>query len=390
MEELTFESYSPNTSDQDIYKIGMIGASRIGKTSLISALLHQAENYYNRDTVSIKPRRRTNSTIKINISTMNRGIQEGIEDKTRIFKPKLASSTYPSIFHLVMTIKNSSNFFKKILEPDYYQQLNLQNLKEIEVNFANPGQESEWGENWQKCQSWIQDSSVLMVIVDAALVMETDNENQQQRVQDLMNITEINRQIDRWVQNKKEKRQSGLLLFVPVKCESYFNDNTGQLDESLALYKCITEYYYKDIIHDVKQKIDPDCNEQQGNFKEPTLTIAYHPIDTIGCIEIARSHWKIAQNQSVLNCDYRLRDSNELKRKPFGTMDLFFAICKQISAEGFNQTSSGFQVQGFTLKKNNQKELFKKAIDTLEEIINQQDSRSSRVKTIAKGAFKQN
>ena len=85
----------------------------------------------------------------------------------------------------------------------------------------------------QLCQKFI-DSNVLLVPIESPFVMhwyETkdcpplmEEHDASEKSLCLSNVNEI---VKLWAKNKINKKERALLIFVPLKCETYFNDNDG-------------------------------------------------------------------------------------------------------------------------------------------------------------------
>ena len=71
--------------------------------------------------------------------------------------------------------------------------------------------------------------------------------------------------------------EPALVLFCPVKCESYFADNGGWRDDSDELFK-----RFSDVYGDVIARIKGEC---------PHAVLEYIPIDTLGCVELRSAEW---------------------------------------------------------------------------------------------------
>ncbi len=329
MTELTFEKYIQDpTIANNIYKIGIVGAQRRGKTSLITTLLNESNTYHKKSGISIVPyeengQSQTQDKVSTNSLEIDQAIKDGSKSELKIFKSSTASSARGFIFHLVMSINNNNNNNAKLNFAllDYLGQW----LSDLEAN----------EEKWNACQEWIRESSVLIVIVDSNLVMEADSQDKVESALKLMETQKVKSLVEDWAKNRRNQQKSALLIFVPVKCESYFNDNGGEIDESLALYKRITNFYYKSTIQSVKSIFSGSDQGQHFGFTNPKYTIEYHPVDTIGCIEIARANWVNNKFGLTLNSEYLLRYSAQYQsqRKPLGSIDLLTSICKQISYE---------------------------------------------------------
>ncbi len=318
------------------YKIGLIGPSRVGKTSIVAALLDEAKAALAQSYVSIAPFVDEDyiSPTKERIRNTILDIEAGLDFST--FEPTGRGTADPFIFDLVMTIATGEE----------EAQLRLAILDYPGGWLENPPQGRQ--KEWDNCQQWIQESSVIIVPIDANLIMEADNMDRAKASRELLEVSRVEELVGGWAKGRWSKGESGLLLFAPVKCETYFDDNGGKKNKSEELYKRICKYYISvieaakqemsekeeateettrqnDIVKTIKQKLSPP--------KPSTYTIEYHPVDTIGCIELATANWEYNdKGELTLNCQYLVRNGNNFAatRKPLGAIGLLNSICKQM------------------------------------------------------------
>ena len=358
MSELNFETYAENTEQVSFYKVGIIGPSRVGKTSIIAALLDEAQaalaqtqvsitSFVNEDGVSP-----TKERIKNTIVEIESGLDYGS------FEPRGTGTADPFIFDLVMKIVSNRN--------ERHKELRLA-IMDYPGGWLKKPPKGETGQKtWAKCQEWILDSSVIIVPIDATLLMEADNRDRAAAARHLLQIYDLEELVRNWAK-RRCSLTSALLLFVPVKCETYFNNDGGE-NQSHALYEKFS-WFYGDVIEAAKQEM--------SNLE---YNIEYHPVDTIGCVEIYNAEWINVNGKLSLNCQYRVRDpisNNRPKRNPLGTIGLLNSISKQIIVK--NRQSRGFlgQIIDFFTGNNN---LLTEAIKQLS-----QEKPGSRFKEIAKG-----
>ncbi len=334
--ELDFNKYvSKEDSNVFFYKIGIIGPTRVGKTSIIATLLDQAQKSLAQTGVSIKPFEEKDengnliSETKARINQTTSVIEAGL--KFCEFAPTGRGTSEPFIFDLVMTITRQNQQNKQ-------SQLRLAILDYPGGYLTNPtGQ-------WEDCRTWIHDSSIIIVPIDSNLVMEADSSSRYQTSQTLLEVQQVKELVRDWAKTRWDKGESGLLLFVPVKCETYFNDNGGREDKSEQLYEEIHDFY-AEVIDAAKQEMAGETqptSESNGwgnllskmfNPKNPTYSIEYHPVDTIGCIELKNARWEQDEDEELsLECEYMVRNpsTSRPKRNPLGADGILFSICKQM------------------------------------------------------------
>lgn len=390
--ELKFDKYiNRENSNTFFYKIGIIGASSVGKTSIIATLLDQTKDALAQTGISIKPFEEPDENGNLMSQTKNKinKTKEQIDSGLKFgeFEPTGRTTTDPFIFDLVMKVTNQN-----------------QSNKSTELRLAildYPGKYLRFQpqDKWEECKAWINDSSVIIIPIDSNLVMETNNKDEDAASKDLLQVQEVEELVRDWAKKRLHEEESGLLLLVPVKCETYFDDNGGTEDNSEKLYQKICDFY-EDIINaaetEMRKKEEPTYNSysaisnsytlreiwsrrsRKRNPKNPTYSIEYHPVDTIGCIERKNAKWEKDQDGKLkLNCEYMIRNpsTSKPKRKPLGADGIIYSICQQIIE---NRQSAWLRRLWDWLRRDNQ--LLANAIYKLS-----QKPRSSRFKQIKKG-----
>jgi hypothetical protein len=277
------------------FKIGIVGPSRIGKTTLISSILESSQELLAGESASI-------------------GYHDNITQK-RINKFKNERNGY------LMAGEFNPGGLEGTSESFHYNlKLSSNNSDSSNIKLSFMDYPGGWltGDltKWQKdCEPFLKESHVLIIPVDAALLMSADTNKKRGMVSGLLSIAEIEDVARIWAKERAISKTKALLLFLPVKCESYFSDNGGLTDNSDTLYSNVTTLYYKSIIETVKSE-----------FKEnrELLNIVYSPIDTYGCLEIKETNW----SNDNFEADYKLRQPNRINQK--GADSILISISKMI------------------------------------------------------------
>ncbi len=132
--------------------------------------------------------------------------------------------------------------------------------------------------DWQACQRFLQQCSVLLVPVDAAVLMEPTSAAQLRAVPSILTTPEVGEVVRHWLKERNWRPdEPALLMLCPVKCESYFDDNGGRRDEGEELLSRVRRVY-ADVIEAVPAEA-------------PHVRVVYAPVDTIGCVEILHAEW---------------------------------------------------------------------------------------------------
>jgi hypothetical protein len=175
--------------------------------------------------------------------------------------------------------------------------------------------DSQEGEQWEQVKRWLRQADVLMLPIDAALLMEAVTPKHHRQLEEVLNISEMEALASReWAKQRVHGgRGPGTLVLVPVKCETYFADNGGTADRSMRLYERVMDRYGPVVSAVVREAAD--------------TRVVYCPVDTLGCVEVVRVEWSkdgVARPQS----HYRVRGQPTLSRR--GAADLFVMLVDQM------------------------------------------------------------
>jgi len=302
------------------YRLAMVGPAAVGKTSLIVSILREAQTLLAGTGVSI----------------------EAGDDPTQILinrlKQELTASLMAGEFK-PRQIKGTESAFKYLLDMKV-----VRGKTKLRLGFLDyPGSwmDPEAGKKivpteWEKCKAWMEESAVLIVPIDATLVMESKTRNDLADAHSTLE-TELTAGVVRsWVQSKTQKREPGLLILAPVKCESYFNDNGGIKDRSEELFEKVNQFY-SELIASVREELAGAKQNSDSSDKSIPIdvSIQYHPVDTIGSVELKKTRWikdkYDKQGKRSFEAEYLVRYPGRLK--PRGADGILIAICQHILAQ---------------------------------------------------------
>ena len=187
------------------YKIGLVGPSRVGKTTLITSILDDSQAFLGGTPVSLSPKDgATRKRINENRNYLSGAI------RAKYFNPgALAGTEEAFTYDLEMSVEK-------------------QNM----ISFSFMDYPGGWlANNYEKwcqfCDSWLEDSTVLLVPIDATVIMEANTAPRKASVPHILHIADVKEVVRKWAKARKGTNERSILMFVPLKCETYFSDNGG-------------------------------------------------------------------------------------------------------------------------------------------------------------------
>lgn len=284
------------------FKIAMVAPSRIGKTSLVTAILKDTKELLSGTPLSITPAdAKTRARIRQHANQLSGSLLG------REFDAGAMSGTQAAFdFNLLLssTVQEESSLKLKLLDfPGGW----LPNLSH-----------GEGSEEQRECAAFVRQASVLLLVVDASLVMEASSRSEINAVKTILNIPETEEIVEGWNKARhKVPNDPALIIICPVKCESYFNDNGGGCNNSEELYQKIWRLY--------REMIDAVIAEYPGK-----TDILYMPVDTVGCVEFSHAEWdNLNTDKPVFKPSFCVRGgATELRVR--GANDILLAVSKQV------------------------------------------------------------
>ncbi len=300
------------------YRLAMVGPTAVGKTSLIASILREAQTLLAGTGVSIEAG------------------DDQTQKRINLLKQELTASLMAGEFNpqQIKTTESSNKYLldMKVVRGKTKLRLGFLDYPGTWIASEKP-KKSVVATEWEKCKEWMEESAVLIVPIDATLVMESKTTNDLADAHSTLE-TELTAGVVRsWVQSKTQKREPGLLILAPVKCESYFNDNGGIKDRSEELFEKVNKFY-SELIESVREELAGAKQNSDSSDKSIPIdvSIQYYPVDTIGSVELKRARWikdKYGkQGKRSFEAEYLVRYPGRLK--PRGADGILIAICQHI------------------------------------------------------------
>lgn len=285
-----------------IFKIGIVGPTRVGKTSLIASILNDSQRLLEGTPVSMRPHgTKTERRVAQHHKELSGSIRAGE------FHPGAVSGTEESFKYELSLDPGAATEGIKLCLLDYPGGW-------IDSTRRPEEREAEWN----TCKQWMKDSSVLLVPVESAVMMETSSSRHRKAVPFILNTYDVEQVVRAWAKDRATRPgEPALLIFCPVKCESYFADNGGLTDSSLPLLHAF-EDHYRDVLNAVRGEA-------------PQVKIIYAPVDTVGCVEIVKANWREESREPadvVFSADYRVRRPGHQAVK--GADAVLVSLCRHL------------------------------------------------------------
>lgn len=288
------------------YKIALLGPTRVGKTSLVSSILHEAQAALAGTTASMKAQGSTFARIAANVNELEGALAHGTFEPEAVRNSTSDMSVYELAFEVAKT--------------------------KLPIGFLDyPG---GWlttrSDAWETCNEWVEESGVLIIPVDAVVAMQCITRDEKQACYRRLNIAELVDPVRDWAKARRQSGQPGIVIFVPVKCETYLVGPHANSESADQLFRRVVDQLYAGLV-------DMLAAELKGT---DTVSAYYAPVTTLGCVDLVDTDWRMAEDK-ILECHSTFRVMPPGRRKVEGAIDVLILIARMItSAE--NSKEHGF------------------------------------------------
>jgi hypothetical protein len=283
-------------------KVGVIGPTRVGKTTLVTSLLRNGRQMLAGTSVSITPHDRATAE---RISKQRQAIDGSLLAGS--FNPDgLKSTQEPFVYRLALDPG----------VPGMPEARLVVDLLDYPGGWLDPGTRTGAQEaSWRECQTFIEQSTVLLVPIDATVLMESIGDSHRRFVPGILTTDQVEEVASLWATRRRSRpAEPALVLLCPMKAESYFADNGGRRDSSTDLLDQVREVY-EDVLTAIRAEA-------------PAVRIAYCPVDTIGCVEILSTEWPAFDGEVSFRARYRVRRPAKLRMK--GVDDVLVVLARHL------------------------------------------------------------
>lgn len=254
------------------YNIGLVGPSRIGKSTLMISILDSVNELF--------------KTTKFVFESS----EDGTKTALNLKKAELIGSINAKSFNAGSLVGDANDRTYKFI-------LKNGDSKVLQLSFLDyPG---GWiRDNLKKyneiCKPHIRDSRVLLIPVDATLIMEAYIPEHRISIPNHLQIPDIEEIVSDWIKLQKDINKNCSLVFAPVKCESYLKDIAKEEELKQNVIN-----YYKTIIDKAKTVL------------KNNVDIFYCPVETLGCVDIKKPKWVKDNNGFYsFSADFKVNSTN--------------------------------------------------------------------------------
>ncbi|HQJ06569.1 MAG TPA: hypothetical protein PLI57_09360, partial [Spirochaetota bacterium] len=300
------------------FNIGIVGPSRIGKTSLIYNII-ELSNKILSNNVMIKPDYYTLIDINKYISERN-------------------------------NLLNQSEFVSDVLEAtETEKEYNLFIEKNnVKIGFTlydfRGGLIEEADEKFDKYEKKLKNCNVIIIPTDATLIMEADTNDKKINIQRFLHIDTVQEIMQNWSKTKINSDLPLLVILSPIKCESYLSN-----EKSNELFNKTLNCYQKTI--DI---ISKELKNKQN------IEIFYSPIETLGCVDISCIEWIYDNSNRILSYKQKFKKREPFKVNPKGGDLLLSQISRMLLKIALEKTveNRNENIRDITNKTNEIKDSF--------------------------------
>ena len=251
-------------------KVATIGPSGVGKTSLITAIIDDAQRLLAGKPVSMVATDETAALVHRNRDEARSALSMGE------FEAALQGSQDMRKYHIALRagIGRSMEIPFDVLDyPGKWMSPASQARQEIAAK-------------WEDCLEHIAESVMLLLPIDATVVMEARTDEQRRAARLLLELSAVEELAREWVKYRiKTPDEPAVLILAPLKCETYFRGGPHSASATQLEKRVQEEYTY--LLHAVREELEGLGAEAA----RPLVRTIYAPIDTYGCVELIEAEW---------------------------------------------------------------------------------------------------
>ncbi|MFD3524959.1 hypothetical protein [Streptomyces sp. NPDC058653] len=258
------------------FKTSMVGPSRVGKTTLITAILAETETMLAGSGIALVMNEATEMRIRKNRKDLRRAVEAREFDAGSL-------GGNQSMFRYEVELRAAGD-----TETDPGIPFSILDYPGGWLDPAVRMSSAEAQRDWPACEEHITESLMLLLPVEAAVLMEAVTPAQRRAVADLLGFEDVEAMARKWARarNLPEHRdEPAVVVIAPLKCEKYFDDNGGTGRDAVRL-RTLVEAKYQSVIDIIREETT-----------DRAVRVVYAPIDTYGCVDLMEGEWIERQDE---------------------------------------------------------------------------------------------
>ena len=309
------------------YRIGLVGPTRVGKTSLMTALVSQGQDLLAGTPAKLEAhddaQERLDNLRDELLSCLEVGRLEPY------FRPARSAGGGGESARVPQGVRGTEESYDYRLDLGVGKDVLPLVIKDYPGRWMVPTQRaSQQSMDWDACKAFLTAASALIVPVDATAMMEVTTRRERVGARKFLRIEGVRRVVRDWARARAVAQERALLVLAPVKCESYFSDNGGATKDRSGEVFERTRQLYGPVVEDARTEMGD----------KSLLTVEYHPVDTLGCVERVKSRWVEVGGEGEeaeelwLDCTFAPRVRDEVPElRPFGADGLLIALARHLA-----------------------------------------------------------
>jgi len=287
-------------------RVTMMGPSRVGKTTLLTAILENARALLEGTSVTMLP---------ADLATEERLRKNDIELTGDLMAGEFRAGS--------LSMTTDVSIYRMLISPGVEGAGLRMDFLDFPGGLLTPSvRATRGGDDWQEIQLVLRVSTAMLIPIDAVVLMEARSTDEKRAIPGILGLGDVRKLVEDWAKHRnRERDQPGTLILSPVKCESYFTDNGGRgRDRGVDLFNRVQDVY--------GSVIDTVRNEA----KNVHIDIVYSPIDSIGCVELVNPRWKPTPYGLAPDPEFLVRPPG--RRRVLGADDVLVPLVRQVVAAG--------------------------------------------------------
>ncbi|MBW0011218.1 MAG: 50S ribosome-binding GTPase, partial [Pseudonocardiales bacterium] len=241
------------------FRVAVVGASRVGKTTLLTAILSDTHSLLAGTPVTVSMDEPTQSRVRRQEKDLRRAIEVGE------FNAAALGGT------------QDINRYHVALQADGDESVQIPfDLLDYPGAWLDPDERSKYAHavaEWPNYLDHVRQSIMLLVPIDAAVLMEAVTPRQKAAVGELLGLLDIEDVGRKWAMARQANPyEPAVVVLAPLKCEKYFGDNGGHGHDEARLRARVKEKYDR-----LLEIIAAETENRSGPVR-----VVYAPIDTYG------------------------------------------------------------------------------------------------------------